>query len=125
MLRKFQFYERYGVEEYYLYDPDHGTLEGWLREGSQLREIPNMGGWVSPRLKVRFELVGQDLQLYHPDGRKFATYLELAKAAEAAQAQAQAAQAQAERERQDREAAQARLQRLAEQLRTMGVEPEA
>ena len=28
---KFQFYETYGVEEYYVYDPDDNTLEGWLR----------------------------------------------------------------------------------------------
>src|SRR6266849_2206196 len=31
MLRKFQFYEYYGVEEYYLFDPDQGDLTGWLR----------------------------------------------------------------------------------------------
>ena len=28
---KFQFYERFGVEEYYVYDPDNGSLEGWRR----------------------------------------------------------------------------------------------
>src|SRR3954449_1925855 len=37
LLRKFQFYEKYGVAEYYVYDPDHVTLEGWLREGDRLR----------------------------------------------------------------------------------------
>jgi Uma2 family endonuclease len=26
MIRKFRFYERYGVEEYYVYDPDIGFL---------------------------------------------------------------------------------------------------
>ena len=31
MERKFQFYERYGVEEYYIYDPDRGDLVGWRR----------------------------------------------------------------------------------------------
>ena len=30
MQRKFQFYEKYGVEEYYIYDPETGALEGWL-----------------------------------------------------------------------------------------------
>jgi Uma2 family endonuclease len=70
MLRKFQFYERYGVEEYYLYDPEAGELWGWLRDGSTLREIENMSGWVSPRMKVRFELVNGELQLYGPDGNK-------------------------------------------------------
>jgi len=35
-------------------------------------------GWVSPRLKVRFELVNVELHLDGPDGRHFATYVELA-----------------------------------------------
>ena len=29
MADKLAFYDRYGVEEYYLYDPDHGRLQGW------------------------------------------------------------------------------------------------
>ena len=33
MKRKFEFYQRHGVEEYYLYDPFSGKLEGWLRRG--------------------------------------------------------------------------------------------
>jgi Uma2 family endonuclease len=45
---KFNFYERYGVEEYYLYDPEKGRLLGWLRAGSKLVEIEQMSGWVSP-----------------------------------------------------------------------------
>jgi Uma2 family endonuclease len=31
MNRKLLFYDRYGVEEYYLYDPDSNRLTGWLR----------------------------------------------------------------------------------------------
>src|SRR5204862_1645057 len=31
MARKRAFYERYGVEEYYEYDPDRGQLRGWQR----------------------------------------------------------------------------------------------
>src|SRR3954453_17046656 len=48
MFRKLKFYERYGVEEYYLYDPDRGDLTGWRRQGAELQEIPKMNGWVSP-----------------------------------------------------------------------------
>lgn len=40
MQRKFQFYERFGVEEYYLYNSDFVTLDGWLRAGVALQEIP-------------------------------------------------------------------------------------
>ena len=45
------------MEEYYLYDPERGHLEGWIRVGSELRAIDNMNSWVSPRLKIRFEVV--------------------------------------------------------------------
>ena len=55
MIRKFRFYERYGVEEYYVYDLDKGELSGWQRKGEKLEEIEQMMGWVSPRLGVRFE----------------------------------------------------------------------
>ncbi|MCC6420266.1 MAG: Uma2 family endonuclease, partial [Gemmataceae bacterium] len=45
LLRKFKFYERYGVEEYYVYDPDRGELLGWQRQGNELVEILFMDGW--------------------------------------------------------------------------------
>lgn len=76
MLNKLRFYERYGVEEYYMYDPDNEDLAGWLRSEEQLREIETMAGWVSPRLGIRFES-SDGLEIYRPDGQKFATYVEL------------------------------------------------
>lgn len=48
MDQKFRFYERYGVEEYYIYDPDEFTLEGWLRQGQYLTPIHDMSHWISP-----------------------------------------------------------------------------
>ncbi len=118
MNREFQFYERYGVDEYYLYDPDSGELNGWLRSGDRLQQIPNMHGWVSPRLNVRFELVDKELALYGPDGRKFLTYQELA---------VQRDQEQQEKEEARRQATDhaERAERLAAQLRALGVEPES
>lgn len=77
MTRKFQFYDRHGVEEYYIYNPDTGELSGWLRRGTSLEEIDAMEGWVSPRLGVRFALDRGELQLYRPDGERFTTYVEL------------------------------------------------
>src|SRR3954447_23611950 len=40
MLRKFEFYQRYGVEEYYIYNPDPDRLElsGFIRQGDNLVE---------------------------------------------------------------------------------------
>jgi Uma2 family endonuclease len=104
MLEKFRFYDRYGVEEYYLYDPDRVELDGWQRVGDQLQAIPEMSGWTSPRLGVRFELVEHELRLYGPDNQPFASYAELAR---------------------QRDEQRERAERLAAQLRALGAEPEA
>ena len=116
MARKLRFYERYGVEEYYLYDPDRGELNGWLRHGENLEEIDEMIGWISPRLKVRFDLEGADLALYGPDEKRFAFYVELEQRSRIAEAQASFAVERAE-------AAEARIARLEAQLRAQGIEP--
>src|SRR5436309_7347476 len=107
--RKFGFYQRYGVQEYYIYDPDGGDLFGWLREGDQLREVPSMQGWVSPLLKVRFAVENGELRLEGPDGRRFASYVELAAQREQAQREAAEARQLAERQAAEIERLQAEL----------------
>ncbi|MBY0522915.1 MAG: Uma2 family endonuclease [Gemmataceae bacterium] len=123
-IRKFRFYERYKVEEYYVYDPDRLTLDGWLRRGDELVEIPNMSGWVSPRLGIRFELGEQGLQLFHPDGSPFLTFPELDQQRREAQQQAVEARLSAETALRRAEEAEQRNERLAAQLRGLGIQPE-
>jgi len=118
MARKRAFYERYGVEEYYEYDPDRGQLRGWQRQDGRLEPIQEMHGWVSPRLGVRFDLEDGALALFHPDGRRFASFVELD--AERAQAHQEA-----EQERRRAEQERARAERLAERLRVLGIDPES
>jgi Uma2 family endonuclease len=111
---KFNFYDQYGVEEYYLYDPDRGRLQGWLRQDGELEPIVNMAGWKSPRLGIRFEMQGKELELYYPDGRRFLTYVELEQARQEAETRARAeAQARAE--------AEARVRELEAKLRQAGL----
>jgi Uma2 family endonuclease len=126
---KLAFYDRYGVEEYYLYDPDTGRLQGWLRQGERLVEIARMRGWVSPRLQVRFDLEGVDLCLTRPDGQRFATYLEVAKRAESAEQratqEAQRAEQEAQRAEQEAQraaAAESELARLQALLKQQGID---
>lgn len=48
MAKKLEFYDRYGVEEYYLYDPDSGDFTGWIRgEDGRLHVIDPIEGWTS------------------------------------------------------------------------------
>ena len=77
MNKKYSFYDRYGVEEYYLYDPEQNELTGWRRVEGMLEVIEPMEGWISPRLGVRFELGSEGLEIYRPDGQKFLSYSEL------------------------------------------------
>ncbi len=39
MAKKLEFYQRYGVEEYYIYDPDKIDFCGWMRKENQLEPI--------------------------------------------------------------------------------------
>ncbi|MBK1988382.1 Uma2 family endonuclease [Sphaerospermopsis aphanizomenoides BCCUSP55] len=77
MARKLLFYHRYGVEEYYIYEPTTLELTGLIRQQEWLEEIEEINGWISPRLGIRFELTSDNLEIYYPDGRKFLTSLEL------------------------------------------------
>ncbi|APW58847.1 Uma2 family endonuclease [Paludisphaera borealis] len=123
MARKFRFYDDLGVEEYYIYDPEDGSLSGWRREGvGRLEEIADMQGYVSPRLGVRFEPgEGSDnLKIYEPDGTPFKTFQEVRDDADAANERADAANHRADAERQRADAERQRAERLAARLRELG-----
>ncbi|MBU6358945.1 MAG: Uma2 family endonuclease [Chloroflexi bacterium] len=85
MRNKLRFYNRYEVEEYYVYDPDTGDLEGYVRKDDvfqSLHIVPDMQGFISPRTGVKFHIDGVDLVLTKPDDTRFETYLELLARAE-------------------------------------------
>lgn len=123
MQAKFEFYDRYGVEEYYVYDPDHGLLTGSLRDGDHLQRIPNADGWTSPRLGVRMQLKEIDLELFGPDGRRFLNVVELDAAARAAEQNAGELRQRADAERKRADAERQRADVLAAKLRELGVDP--
>jgi Uma2 family endonuclease len=124
MAQKLRFYDRYGVEEYYLYDPDKNDLTGWLRSESGLEVIDNIVGWVSPRLGVRFELTEDELQIYRPDGQRFTTYVELARRTEQAETTLKQTEATLKQTEALLDQERQRSQDLEARLRALGVEPE-
>jgi Uma2 family endonuclease len=77
MADKFAFYEDYGAEEYYIYDPDNNRLQIFLRRGEILGRVRKANGFISPRLGIRFDLSGPELAVFYPDGRRFLTFEEL------------------------------------------------
>ncbi len=132
MRLKHAFYEKYGVEEYYVYDPDRVTLLGYLRDTrGKLAPAPGMDGHVSPRLGIRFELADQ-LVVYAPDGARFRTFVEMVESAEAdrdrAQAERDRAQAERQRAQAERQRAESLLranEALRAKLRAAGIDPDA
>ncbi|HNJ43757.1 MAG TPA: Uma2 family endonuclease, partial [Acidobacteriota bacterium] len=117
MVRKLEFYERYGVEEYYVYDPDHNELNGWQRQEGRFQTIAAIDDWTSPRLKIRFERTPESLKLYRPDGTLFETFAELLVRAEADRQRAETLQ-------REKDQTQAKLERLAARLRELGEDPD-
>ncbi|NJO04842.1 MAG: Uma2 family endonuclease [Chloroflexaceae bacterium] len=120
MTRKAAFYLRYGVEEFYIYDPDTGEFAAYIRDRSgpehDWRVLINPGAWLSPRLGIRFTLDEEKLVLERPDGRRIVSYVELGQLYESERDRADLAEMQANAER-------ARAERLAARLRALGIDP--
>ena len=130
MTKKLQFYDRHGVEEYYIYDPDTNELNGLYKQDNQLNVIEDTHNWVSPRLQIRFAISEGSLDIYRPDGQKFLTTLELSQYAdqESQRADQESQRANQESQRADQERQRAdqeyeRAERLLAQLKAMGIQP--
>lgn len=100
MERKLLFYDRFGVEEYYIYDPDTHDLRIWLRGDLGLDVVPMTTEWISPRLQVRFDMSREELVLYRSDGERFLSYQEIAQRLQQQQQQLEQQQQQLEQEQQ-------------------------
>ncbi len=126
MADKLLFYDRYGVEEYYLYDPEpeKNELTGFQRQGDRLRTIDEMNGWVSPRLGIRFDTSGAELRIFAPDGTPFRSHEEVVAWATQAEQQRQAEHAARMQAEQRATQAEQERERLLAKLREMGIDPE-
>jgi len=123
METKFNFYQQHGIEEYYLYDPKNNRLQGWQRKGNKLTVITPMEGWRSPRLGITFSISEGELVLFHPDGERFVSYVEIVE-------QRDHERAEKERERAEKEEAQMALEeerrknkQLLDRLLELGIDP--
>ncbi|HMV98608.1 MAG TPA: Uma2 family endonuclease [Acidobacteriota bacterium] len=116
MIKKDHFYQRYGAEEYYLYDPETNDITGWIYQDGKFEDIEDMQGWVSPRLGIRFEQTAETLVIFRPDGKRFLTFQELEARAVAAEARAEEAEAKLQTKNSE-------IERLKQRLKELGVEP--
>ncbi len=123
MAEKLKFYDLYGVEEYYLYDPDTIELNGWIRTGIGLAAIETMPGWRSPRLGIRFEIFEENLHLFRPDGEEILSPVEIGKNLQAARQDVTAAEHHANEAEQ--RAVAAEQQAFADRQRAVAAEQQA
>ena len=104
MNEKFEFYEHYGVLEYYIIDPvgSRTKLDIYEREGEELKSRrPTTGtDWVSPLLGVHFVETHTDVKLYYPNGKPFLTFVELGELQKRTEQSLEFERARAELERQ-------------------------
>lgn len=129
-LEKMRFYERYGVEEYYLYNPANMDLSIWERREERLEAVEEINGWVSPRMGIRFQVSATELQIFMPDGEPFLSFVEIAQLRSQAEALLEQERHISQQERQRARYAEAlleqeraRSQALEAQLRARGIDP--
>lgn len=125
MSRKLLFYNHYGVEEYYIYDPDSNELTGLERRQGELTPIEEIDNWISPRLGIRFELTPDNLNLYDAQDNLFLSPVELRQKVELESKRADQEAQRAEQEANRAEQEKSRGDRLAAKLKSLGIDPES
>lgn len=131
MANKLSFYDRFGVEEYFVIDPYDNSLAVHVRRDGHLQLVPEWEGFASPRLGIRFERPAGALRVLGPDGSPFtdlaterARAALAAKSAEQEKTRAEQEKTRAEQEKTRAEKQQQRADALAARLRAMGVDPD-
>jgi len=118
MMRKLELYRHYGVQEFWVVDPDKGSAFAFMRGQEGKMELTGTDdGFESPLLGVRFVKTDDGLSVLHADGTPFRTPTQEWERAERLAERAEAEQARAEAE-------QARAERLAARLRELGIDPD-
>ena len=123
MSRKLHFYDRYGVSEYYIYDPDRIDLAGWVRHEDRLESIEDTHNWISPRLGIRFNMQEDTLVIYRPDDRPFLSFIEIDQLRQQAQQETQQARQETQQARQEILQVEQQAEKLAAKLRELGIDP--
>lgn len=123
MMDKLEFYDRFGVQEYYTFDPHKQKFNAWHRHNGHLQYLYGQEQWYSPILDVTFALEDPEqspcygLIVQRADGTRFETVREMRRKWREEQLQSQREKQRAEQEKQ-------RADALAEKLRALGINPD-
>jgi Uma2 family endonuclease len=133
LLGKFEFYQKHGVQEYYIIATEpRSVLEVFIRQEDQLKACDPGREWISPLLGVRFVSTETSIELLHPDGKPFLTFVELGELQrqteldlENERRRAESERQRAELERQRAESEKQRVVKFAAKLRELGIDPDS
>lgn len=79
MAQKQRFYQRHGVQEMYFYDPQSLIFWVFTHLNNQWSVVTELNlPWVSPLLKIRFEMFEDGLEVSYPNGEPFKTLAQFA-----------------------------------------------
>jgi hypothetical protein len=116
MSKKLIFYQNYGVQEYYFYDPDTNELLVWVRQGDRFVEVENTNNWQSPLIGIRFVIDEDTMFIYRPTGERFATYTEILEFLAEAEEKLQKTQENLQKTQENLQKTQENLQKTQENL---------
>jgi Uma2 family endonuclease len=132
MVNKMAFYNRHGVQEYLIFDPEDTLLQAWCRDASGgLKEVAETQGWRSPTLGITFWTAPGTMHAILPDGSRMRTRAEDAARADmehdradAEKVRAETANARAESEKVRADEESRLASRLAAKLKELGIDPD-
>ena len=114
MLQKLNFYEKFGVEEFIILDPEKGGFVAYVRKEGKMEQDTIQGkGWISPTLGVQFDIKGGKLLAKHQDGSPFKTFSQLKNEQEELKTEK-------EELKSENQAARAEIEKLKARLRELG-----
>lgn len=124
MAEKQRFYQKYGVMEMYFYDPQARNFWGLNRSDNKWDWVTELNlPWVSPLLKIRFEMFEDGLAVSYPDGEPFKTLEQFAQERDQAQKERDQTKVKLDQAQAKLDQAQLERDRLAAKLQELGIDP--
>ncbi len=121
MKKKRAFYEKYGVEEFIILDPEQNHIVAYVKKEDKLVE-DNFDGerWTSPTLGVHFSVEEDGLTARYQDGTRFQTFDEVKTERQAAIEEKEVAIEERNTAIEEKDAALAEIEQLKARLRELG-----
>ena len=125
MVRKMSFYDRFSIEEYYIYDPDSAEFEVFMRSNGRFSEVtPLEFPFRSPLLQIAFDIIEGELFVTYPNGDLFKRIINLKSELNDTKSELNDTKSELNYAKSELDAERAKAEKLAATLRELGINPE-